>query len=113
MLGLPKVDMDYVVKLTTELLNTPSPSGYSDEVMRIIDRELASMGLPFVETNRGARIATMKGKADAPQRLLSGHVDTLGGMVKEIKANGRLKYVPISGGASPDRRGRVLHGDYG
>ena len=28
---------------------------------------------------------------------LSGHVDTLGGMVKEIKSNGRIKLVQIGG----------------
>lgn len=97
MTRLPQVDMDYVVRLIMEMVNTPSPSGYSVEVMQIIDREFAALGLPVVATNRGARIAKLAGQDEVHQRLLSGHVDTLGGMVKELKSNGRLKYVPISG----------------
>jgi putative aminopeptidase FrvX len=40
---------------------------------------------------------TWPGESDAPARALTAHVDTLGGMVKEIKPNGRLKLTQIGG----------------
>jgi len=105
MATLPAVDMDYVIKLLMELLNTPSPSGYSAEAMRIVDREFANLGLPVVRTNKGGRIGVLAGKDEENQRLLAGHVDTLGAMVKEIKASGRLKYVPIGGASAQSIEG--------
>ena len=113
----PKVDMDFVVDYLVKLLTTPSPSGHTDEVMAMVEEAFAAVGsgetggsgraggdaggaLEIRRTNKGGLIATLRGADDENQRLLSAHVDTLGGMVKEIKASGRLKYVPI-GGASP------------
>ncbi len=120
----PKVDMDFVMDHLVKLLTTPSPSGHTDEVMAMVEEAFAAIGggatggsarggasdgaaggarggaLEIRRTNKGGLIATLRGADDENQRLLSAHVDTLGGMVKEIKASGRLKYVPI-GGASP------------
>ena len=53
--------------------------------------------MPYKRTNKGAVIATLKGKDDSRHRLLTAHTDTLGAMVKEIKSNGRLKLAMIGG----------------
>ncbi|WP_339249370.1 M42 family metallopeptidase [Sporosarcina sp. FSL W8-0480] len=86
---------------TTELLKrlveTPSPSGFTDKVMKVISDEFKDIGVPFKRTNKGAIIATVKGKDDSRHRLLTAHTDTLGAMVKEIKSNGRLKLAMIGG----------------
>lgn len=100
MVKLPHVDMDYAVDLLLRLTATPSPSGYTDEAMLVLEKEFAALGLPYRRTNKGGMIATMQGEDDDNHRLLSGHVDTLGAMVKEIKSSGRLKYAPLGGGAA-------------
>jgi len=96
---LPQINMDYVVDLLVRLVTTPSPSGYTGEVMSLLETEFEGLGLPLRRTNKGGLLVTMPGCDDENQRLLSGHVDTLGAMVKEIKSSGRLRYTPI-GGAS-------------
>ncbi|MEZ7171214.1 M42 family metallopeptidase [Sporosarcina sp. OR05] len=85
------------VKLLEKLVKTPSPSGFTDKVMQVIREELTSIKVPFVQTNKGAIIATVKGKDDTRHRLLTAHVDTLGAMVKEVKSDGRLKLAMVGG----------------
>lgn len=83
--------------LLKKLVETPSPSGYTEQVMKVIREEFEDIGVPYKMTNKGAIIATVKGKDDTRHRLLTAHTDTLGAMVKEIKSNGRLKLTMIGG----------------
>lgn len=88
-------------KETTDLLQnlaeTPSPSGYTMEIMEKIKKMLESWNVDHITTNKGGVIATIKGKNDERHRLLTAHVDTLGAMVKEIKPSGRLKLSLVGG----------------
>lgn len=90
-------DEKTVVALLKRLVETPSPSGYTNDVMKLIASEFEKMGVPFKKTNKGAVIATLEGKDTSRHRLLTAHTDTLGSMVKEIKPNGRLKLTMIGG----------------
>ncbi|MCG3087440.1 M42 family metallopeptidase [Sporosarcina cyprini] len=90
-------DEKSVVALLKRLVETPSPSGYTNEVMQLIASEFEKMGVPCKKTNKGAVIATLEGKDTSRHRLLTAHTDTLGAMVKEIKSNGRLKLTMIGG----------------
>lgn len=83
--------------LLKKLVETPSPSGFTEKVMKVISNEFEDIGVPYKKTNKGAIIATVKGKDDSRHRLLTAHTDTLGAMVKEIKSNGRLKLAMIGG----------------
>lgn len=85
------------VTLLEKLVKTPSPSGFTDKVMQVIREELKSIKVHFVQTNKGAIIATVKGKDETRHRLLTAHVDTLGAMVKEVKSDGRLKLAMVGG----------------
>jgi peptidase M42 family hydrolase len=89
------VDKQYVVDLLLRLLNTPSPSGYTDRVVHIACDELERLGIAYELTRRGAIRATLEGEQKTPDRAIVAHLDTLGAMVKELKPNGRLKIVPI------------------
>jgi putative aminopeptidase FrvX len=90
--------MEYVVDFLVKLLRTPSPSGYTDEASALVEREFAALGVPYTRTNKGILVATLKGHDDENHRLLAGHIDALGAMVKEIKPSGRLRYAPVGGG---------------
>lgn len=95
---LPPIDSDYLLKFLAELLNTPSPTGYTHQAVDLMEKEFKAFSSLALSRNRkGALLATWQGKrADTP-RGLSAHVDTLGAMVKEIKSNGRLKLTKIGG----------------
>jgi len=92
-----KIDMNYVLKNLEELLKTPSPTGNTENAINFVEAEFKSMGIPTYRTNKEALVATIEGKNTDKEITLSGHVDTLGGMVKEIKSNGRLKLTQIGG----------------
>ncbi|SDW59967.1 M42 family metallopeptidase [Tepidimicrobium xylanilyticum] len=92
-----KIDMNYVVDTLVSLLNIPSPSGNTKKAIEFVERELNSLGIATRKTEKGALIATILGKNQEKEITLSAHVDTLGGMVKEIKSNGRIKITQIGG----------------
>jgi putative aminopeptidase FrvX len=98
MTSLPKIDNKTMLEYLTKLLNTPSPTGFTDQAIDLTESVLRTF--PFLEiqrTNKGALIATWPGEwSDAP-RALTAHIDTLGAMVKEIKSNGRLRLTKIGG----------------
>ncbi len=91
----PTVDADYVRTLLLELLEIPSPTGYTDQVVHRVGDELRQLGIPFELTRRGAIRADIEGTLRSPDRALVAHLDTLGAMVKARKPNGRLTLAPI------------------
>lgn len=91
----PVIDLAYLKARLEELLNTPSPTGYTDEAVRLLCRELKRLGLDYEMTRRGAIRARLPGRNAIPARAIVAHVDTLGAQVKQVKDNGRLEVVPI------------------
>ena len=94
---LPSIDEDYLKSTLTGLLDTPSPTGFAQWAIRYVEDSLKELGVAAVLTRKGALTATLAGREATAPRALTGHVDTLGAMVKEIKANGRLKLTKIGG----------------
>ncbi|MBC8586634.1 M42 family metallopeptidase [Paratissierella segnis] len=91
------ISMDYVLEKLEILLKTPSPTGNTEKAINFVENEFRTLGLTTKRTNKNALIATIEGKNKEKEITLSGHVDTLGGMVKEIKGNGRLKITQLGG----------------
>lgn len=91
------IDLNYTKNILKNLLITPSPTGYTKNIINYVENEFKKLGVTTIITKKGALIATIKGENDEQHRTLSAHVDTLGAMVKEIKANGRLKLSQIGG----------------
>ncbi len=94
---LPSIDSDYLVSFLTRLLNTPSPTGFTAQAIALCEENFASFPVTLARTRKGALLATWPGRQANAPRGLTAHVDTLGGMVKEIKSNGRLKLTKIGG----------------
>lgn len=92
------INQQYYLNFLTEILNLPSPTGYTHKA---IDRtELAFKELGKLETwrtRKGALIVKLEGELNESPRAITAHIDTLGAMVKEIKPNGRLKLTKIGG----------------
>ncbi|MCP5433320.1 MAG: osmoprotectant NAGGN system M42 family peptidase [Alphaproteobacteria bacterium] len=94
-MGRLTIDTDYLAAKLSELLAIPSPTGYTDSIVRETCAELERLGVPFELTRRGAIRASRKGVKHKPARAIISHLDTLGAMVKLLKPNGRLEVVPI------------------
>ncbi len=89
------IDTTYLQHCLARLLAIPSPTGYTDNVVRECCRELARLDVPFELTRRGAIRAIIGGKEPRGARAIISHLDTIGAQVKRIKPNGRLELVPI------------------
>ena len=79
------IDTKYLLNVLTKLLEIPSPTGYTDQIVHAVGSELEQLGIPFELTRRGAIRATIEGKVRTPDRALVAHIDTLGAMVKWLK----------------------------
>ena len=91
--------LEYILDKLQTLLAIDSPSGYTRAATDYLLKELAAMGLAPRRTEKGSVIVELGGESTTGEGalLLSAHCDTLGGMVREIKANGRLRLAPIGG----------------
>ncbi|QNM83518.1 osmoprotectant NAGGN system M42 family peptidase [Sphingomonas sabuli] len=92
---MPTIDSEYLKDVLRRLLEVPSPSGYTDAIVRVVCKELDRLGLEVSATRRGAILALYKGAKSEGSRAIVAHLDTLGATVKRIKDNGRLELVPI------------------
>ena len=89
------IDAQYLTDQLKALLTIPSPTGYTDTIVRHVAKELERLGLTAELTRRGAIPAVRQGPRRASARAIVSHLDTLGAQVKQLKDNGRLELVPI------------------
>jgi len=85
--------IDYLKKLTS----IASPTGFTREVSDYLVEEVERLGYTAIRTNKGGVNVVVKGKNDNKHRVVTAHVDTLGAMVRGVKADGRLKMAKIGG----------------
>lgn len=90
-----EIDTDYLLETLLRLLRIPSPTGFTDQIVHYVGKELGRLGIAFELTRRGAIRANLKGRQPTPDRAIVSHLDTLGALVKDLKPNGRLAIVPI------------------
>ncbi|WFA18707.1 M42 family peptidase [Paenibacillus mucilaginosus] len=91
------IDKAYVLRILEMLLATPSPSGYCADVMRKLAEETRRLGYEMTLTPKGCGIITVPGAAEGRVIGLSGHVDTLGAMVRSVKSSGMLRFTLVGG----------------
>jgi len=103
--SLPNIDINFLTKFLVDLLNIPSPTGYTEDAIAFVEKELSAYPqIKLTRTRKGALVAVWEGASNDAPRALTAHVDTLGAMVKEIKSNrqkgnssGRLSITRIGG----------------
>lgn len=93
----PQLNREYIVELLHAMLLTPSPSGFCMEIMKLIRTETDKLGFDLEMTPKGNAIITIPGEDANEVLALTGHVDTLGAMVRSIKPSGMLRFTPIGG----------------
>lgn len=89
--------IDYIIEEAKKILAIDSPTGYTKEAAEYVYNELTRLGYAPQMTVKGGVLVDLGGVDANDAILLEAHLDTLGGMVSEVKANGRLKIVPVGG----------------
>ncbi len=79
---LPAPDLDYLRRVLLEMLAIPSPTGFTDTLVRYVAERLDELGIPYELTRRGTIRATLKGRLSSPDRAVSAHLDTIGASVR-------------------------------
>ena len=89
---------EFAVEKTCELLAIDSPTGFTGGAVRYVKDEFEALGFSSVITEKGGVLVDLGG-LDSPigGLLLEAHADTLGGMVAELKGNGRLRITNLGG----------------
>jgi len=88
-------DITYCIERLVELCNIPSPSGFTAEVEKYLIDTLDAFSLPVRQTRKRSVLCDLGG--DGNPLLLAAHIDTLGAMVRSLKAGGRVRYTQIGG----------------
>ena len=117
---ITKAYADFSWEQTAALLAIDSPSGYTAKAAQWVKEAFENLGFSACITTKGGVIADLGGANSQDGLLLAAHADTLGGMVAQVKGNGRLRIDKL-GGMNPNnaeaenvrvytRDGRVYEG---
>ena len=87
----------YILDETLALLAIDSPSGMTAKAAEHVMARFAALGYQPERTRKDGVVVCLGGKNMDDAILLEAHMDTLGGMVAEIKGNGRLRITRIGG----------------
>ena len=111
---------DFSWEQSASLLAIDSPTGFTHNAAQWVKGAFEALGYAPVITGKGGVLVEIGGKDETDALILSAHSDTLGGMVREIKGNGRLRLTNL-GGMRPEngetenvrvytRDGKVIEG---
>lgn len=88
--------MEYVMGQLEKIINIPSPSGFTKEVMKAVEEEAKRLGFTSEYNKKGGLIIHVPGEGGETLGL-SAHVDTLGAMIRSVSPEGMLRIVPVGG----------------
>lgn len=88
------VDTALVLDHLRRLTAIPSPTGYTDAISGYLMETLTGLGFAPVRSRKGTVTCALGGENEN-HIVLAAHVDTLGLMVREISANGRLRFAKL------------------
>ena len=113
---------EFAWEKTETLLSIDSPSGFTSRAAAWVKENFEKLGFTAAITAKGGVLVDLGGEDENDGLLLEAHADTLGGMVAEVKGNGRLRLTAL-GGMNPNngeaenvwvytRGGKVLDGTF-
>ena len=88
---------DFSWQQTEQLLSIDSPTGYTDYAALWLKSSFQMLGFDAAITTKGGLMVDLGGRNADDSLMLAAHADTLGGMVAEVKGNGRLRLTNLGG----------------
>lgn len=86
--------MKNIVNTLEQILKINSPTGYTIEMIGHLEQIFKQLPVKITKTNKGSLLVSFD---DNPELVISGHIDTLGAMVKEINDDGTIAISKIGG----------------
>ena len=94
---IEKIYADFAWEQTAALLAIDSPTGFTGNAAVWVKNAFESLGFAATITTKGGVLIDLGGEDATDGLLLAAHTDTLGGMVAEVKGNGRLRITSLGG----------------
>ena len=91
------MEISTITEYIKNLVNTPSPTGFTKFAEEYLMDEFKKLGYAPYQNNKGNVIVPINEMEGENGLLLSAHIDTLGLMVRSIKANGALRVTTLGG----------------
>ena len=88
---------DFAWEQAAELLAIDSPSGFTTQAAHWVKDAFEKLGFSAAITTKGGVLIDLGGANETDGLMLAAHADTLGGMVAEVKGNGRLRITALGG----------------
>ena len=100
-------DDKYFREIAKEVFTCDSPTGFTQNVIKLVKEKVDSFGYHTRIMNNGALEVSIEGEDKSKTVATSAHCDTLGLMVRSIKADGHLALTKLGGPITP-----TLDGEY-
>ena len=100
-------DSKYFKEIAKEIFACDSPTGFTQNVIKLVKEKIDSFGYSTRIMNNGALVVSIEGVDNSKTVATSAHCDTLGLMVRSIKADGHLALTKLGGPITP-----TLDGEY-
>ena len=97
---LDRIYADYAWEQAAAVLAIDSPTGYTAKAAQWVKEAFSALGFAATITVKGGVLVDLGGADANDALLLAAHADTLGGMVAEVKGNGRLRLTNL--GVNPN-----------
>lgn len=98
---------DLFKKISKDVFTCDSPTGFTSNAVKLVENYIKDLGYDYKILNNGALEVSIQGKDNSKTVATSAHLDTLGLMVRSIKANGTLALTVLGGPSTP-----TLDGEY-
>ena len=115
-----KIYAEYAWDYASRLLSIDSPTGFTRNAAVWVRNAFSDLGYDTKITNKGGVLVDLGGPDGDDGLMLCAHTDTLGGMVSQVKGDGRLKVTALGGMEANNaecenvrvytRQGRILEG---
>jgi len=83
-------------KLLEDLTEAHGAPGFEDEAIEAMKSHIKAAD-EITYDKLGSLIARKRGKSDSPRIMIAGHIDEVAFIVKEITAEGYIKFLPLGG----------------
>ncbi|MDO4753519.1 MAG: M42 family metallopeptidase [Bacillota bacterium] len=91
-----RIDQKYLLNTLKKILEIPSPSGYTKDVMAALAAEAEKLGYKHSANRKGGLLIHVPGKSKKTV-CVSVHADTNGAMVSSIESGGNLRFKRVGG----------------
>ncbi|MCL2602160.1 MAG: M20/M25/M40 family metallo-hydrolase [Treponema sp.] len=91
------MEKNKTLELIRDISNAPGVSGFEDEVLAVIRRYGAGLGQWSEDSLRNLYLRRAGSQDGSPMVMLDAHSDEIGFMVKAIRPNGMLTFIPLGG----------------